>query len=118
MSSTLEAETLSLKDALEAAVVIQNKLAEMLNIKTENIRIEAFVDNNDAVQAIYSTKQMIKGRLAIDMGEIKDMIERGEVDSVRWIPKNVQFADSLTKHGASTRTLMYTLNKGYFPRYF
>ena len=117
VSNTMEAETLALKEGLEEAIIIQNKVTEILNIPAKTIKIEAFIDNDDCYKAIYSSKQMVKGRIAIDMGSIKDMVEKKEVEHIAWIQKEYQLADSLTKHGASTRTLRTTLNTGRFPEF-
>ena len=116
VSSTCVAETLSLLAALEQAIVIRNQIAEILNKTPEFIKIEAFIDNNDAYEAIYSTKQIMKGRLRIDIGAIKDMVENKEVEAVAWIPAKYQLADCLTKRGASTRGLLQTLKTGMFPQ--
>ena len=115
VSSTCAAETLSLLAALEQAIVIRHQISEILNKNPKAIKIEAFIDNNDAYEAIYSTKQMMKGRLRIDIGAIKEMIENKEVEAVAWIPAKYQLADCLTKRGASTRSLLQTINTGMFP---
>ena len=115
VTNTMEAETLALREGLEEAIVVQSKMAEMLNCAPKNIRIEAFTDNDDCHKAIYSSKQMLKGRMLIDMGVIKDMVDTREVESVQWIDKNYQLADALTKTGASTKSLLYVLNTGHFP---
>ena len=100
---------------MEQAIVIRHQISEILNKNPKAIKIEAFIDNNDAYEAIYSTKQMMKGRLRIDIGAIKEMIENKEVEAVAWIPAKYQLADCLTKRGASTRSLLQTINTGMFP---
>ena len=79
VTSTLAAETLSLLAVLEQAIVICHQLSEVLTFKP---KIEAFIDNNDAHQAVYSLKQEMKGRLRIDIGCIKEMIDQKEVESL------------------------------------
>jgi len=59
----------------------------------------------------------MKGRLRIDIGTIKEMVENKEIKSVSWIPAKYQLADCLTKRGASTRTLLDTINNGRFPSF-
>ena len=114
VTSTLAAETLALRDGLDEAVTLQHQIAEILGVEPTAIKIEAFIDNDDTCKAIYSTKQMMKGRLLIDMGAIKEMIENKEVECVSWIPKYFQLSDSLTKCGASSKNLIETLNSGKF----
>ena len=111
VTSTLAAETLSLLAALEQAIVICNQIEEVIDRKP---KIEAFIDNNDTYEAVYSLKQEMKGRLRIDIGCIKEMVAEKEVESVTWIPASLQLADCLTKRGASTKALVRTLNKGCF----
>ena len=111
VTSTLAAETLSLLAALEEAIVICHQLAEMIEFKP---KIEAFIDNNDAYEAVHSLKQETKDRLRIDIGCIKEMINRNEVESLTWVPAGLQLADCLTKRGASTRSLIKTINSVCF----
>ena len=115
VSSTCAAETLSLLAALEQAIVMRHQITEILNKSPQFIKIEAFIDNKDAYEAIYSTKQILSGRLRIDIGAIKEMVDNKEIESVSWIPASHQLADCLTKRGASTKTLLETLNTGMFP---
>lgn len=116
VTSTMEAETLALREGLEETLVIQGKICEMINCRPQSIKIEAYIDNEDSQQAIYSTKQKLKGRILIDMGIIKDMVEMQEIEHVYWIDKKYQLADSLTKTGAPTGPLIETLNTGLFPK--
>ena len=118
VTNTMEAETLTLREGMEEAIILQNKYAELINVPLKNIRIEAFTDNDDCWKAIYSSKQLLKGRIAIDMGAIKDMVEKKEVEHVQWLSKDHQLADSLTKRDANTKSLFTTLVTGRFPRYF
>ena len=117
VTSTREAETLAVREGLEEALVILSKMTGILNKKKEQIKIEAFVDNDDTYKAIYSTKQTVKGRMMIDMGVIKDLVESKEVEQISWISKDYQLADSLTKQGASTKDLLWTLNEGRIPKF-
>ena len=58
---------------------------------------------------------MMKGRLRIDIGAIKEMVEKKEIEAIAWIPAKYQLADCLTKRGASTKSLLQTINTGMFP---
>ena len=71
VTSTLAAETFSLLAALEQAIVNCNQNGEVIDRKP---KIEAFIDNNDAYEAVYSLKQEMKGRLRIDIACIKEMV--------------------------------------------
>ena len=104
---------MSLLAALEQAIVVCNQIEEVIDIKP---KIEAFIDNNDAYEAIHSLKQEMKGRLRIDIGCIKEMVmvTEKEVESITLVPASLQLADCLTKRGASTKPLIRTLNTGCF----
>ena len=52
-------------------VVNCNQNGEVIDRKP---KIEAFIDNNDAYEAVYSLKQEMKGRLRIDIACIKEMV--------------------------------------------
>ena len=65
-----------------------------------DIVIEAFVDNRDTVDAIYSTKSVDDKRLRIDIAALKEFITSGEVHAVRWCAGSMQLADGMTKKGA------------------
>ena len=85
-----------------------------MNIPQDMLKIEAFCDNNDVVQAVHSSKQTQKGRIRVDIGNLKDMIEQNVVSSIRWISTKNQLADCLTKTGASTQVLVETIRDGKF----
>ena len=76
---------ISEREGLEETIVIQQKIAEMVGGASDLVKIEAFVDNEDLYKSIYSTKQTLKGRLLIDMGIIKDMVDSKEVEAVHWL---------------------------------
>ena len=56
-------ETLSLFAALEQAVVMGHHITKILNKSPQFIKIEAFIDNKDAYEAIHSTIKILSGRL-------------------------------------------------------
>ena len=85
VSSIFDSEALALLAALEQAVVLKAQLIEIMNIPEKLIKIEAFCDNNDVEQAVHSSKQTQKGRIRVDIGNIKDMLEQNMVNSLTWI---------------------------------
>ena len=116
MSSTVDAETLSLLAAVEQGIVLKNQLSEMMNILKKVFKIQAFVDNKDTVTAINSTTETQSSRIRVDLANIKSMLENEEVFSVSWIEAKFQLADCLTKRGASCVKLYATLCEGMFLR--
>ena len=59
-----------------------------------------------------STKSVSEKRLRIDLASIKQMLERGEIDAVKWIHNSHQLSDCLTKRGANCDKLLECLKYG------
>ena len=116
VTSTFDAETISLELGLEEAMVIKNQLETMTGLGGDLIRIEAFVDCKDTYEAIVSNKKFPKGsRLAsLEVAKIKEMIERNQVYRVTWLDTSHQLADILTKRGVAAEPLVRTMNDGRF----
>ena len=115
VNSTFEAETLALSDALDQALIIRHQLIRSTNLPTDLVRIECYTDCDDTVQAIHSTKQRAHiGRCAIDIARIKQMIDREEVEKVKWIDTRLQLADCLTKRGPSPAALIAAMQNAEF----
>ena len=116
VTSTYDAETISLELGLEEAIVIKDQLVKMTGFDTDLINIEAYVDCKDTYEAIISNKKFPKGsRLAsIEVAKIKEMIEEKQIQNVSWVDTSHQMADILTKRGVGTETLIETINSGRF----
>ena len=116
-SSTFEAEVLALADGLEEAVVLKRQLQQMTGMGNDLIKVEAFCDCADAVEAVHSSKQINssrRDRTCLDVEKVKEMMEQGHVDTVSWVGTNQQLADPLTKMGASKEMLGLVLQNGQF----
>ena len=111
VKSTLAAETLSMVDGLDMALFVEHMLTEITKRK---VPIECFIDNKSLFDNIHSTKLVDEKRLRIDIASIKQMKERHEISSVRWITSDKQLANCLTKRGASTKELLSVLENGKF----
>ena len=74
--------------------------------------IKAYVDNQSVVDTLYSTKVIDNKRLHIDIGAIKQLMQRNEVASVKLIPGKKMLADLLTKRGAASFHLLERLQSG------
>ena len=108
--STIAAETLSLQEGLEDAMYLKNILKQL--IKVQELPIIAFVDNRSVVEAVHSTKLVDDKRLRIDIGAIKQSLEKKEISAIRWCPGNYQLADCMTKRGVSSCNLLTILHNG------
>ena len=117
VASTYDAETLALTAALEEAVFIRNQLSRLLNLKEEELKIEAFCDCNDTVEAVLANKPLPNknSRLAaLEIARIKEMRELGMLNAIYWIPTRFQLADLMTKKGVNIEPLVETISKGRF----
>ena len=110
--STIAAEALSLLQGLENAIYLRALMSEVLGCDANVVKIIAYVDNKSVVEAVYSTKQVDDKKLRIDLGAIKECVDRGEVSSVRWCPGDKQLANCLTKRGASSHMILDILHTG------
>ena len=107
--STLAAETLALLEGLEEALYLRSVLGEFNVGKL--IPIIGYVDNKSLVEALYSTKLVNDKRLRIDLGAIKEMLNK-EVEQIKWLPGSSQLANCLTKRGASGERLLTVFRTG------
>ena len=111
--SSLAAEALSLQSALEDALYHQSIIQELLG-KQSVPKITAIIDSQSLHDAVNSTKLVNDKRLRIDLGAIKQSIERKEVD-LHWYPGSFQLANCLTKRGAPSQELLDVIRTGRFP---
>ena len=107
--STIAAETLSLQTGIEEAVYLKKMITEILNVE---LPVTAVVDNRSLVEALHSTKLIDDKRLRIDISSIKQSIEIGEIDAVKWCPGIKQLANCMTKKGASGYELLEVFQTG------
>ena len=114
--STLAAEALSLCEGLEAALHLRDMIEDVLNFDSKSIDIHALVDNQSTVDAVKSTTVVDDKRLRREIGAIKQMLERGEVKTVQWIPGSEQLADVLTKRGVNGLELLSVIQQGKFSK--
>ena len=110
--STLAAETLACLDGCENAFIIQKMLNEIIGITEKNQRpILAKTDNKSLFDTSQTTKTLADPRLRVEMGILREMIEKGEV-RVKWIESGRQLADALTKIGASSLNMLQVVSNG------
>ena len=112
--STLAAEALSLCEGLESAIHARDMIEELMNFKAKTIGIHGFVDNQSTVDAVKSTTVVDDKRLRREIGAIKQMLERGEINTIQWIPGSEQLADVLTKRGVNGLELLSVIQQGKF----
>ena len=110
--STLAAEALSLCDGLETVLHIRRVLEDTLNLPSKTIKIHGIVDNRSTVDAVKSTTVVDDKRLRREIGAIKKLLERGDINSITWVPGSEQLADVLTKRGVNSCKLLNVIQTG------
>ena len=112
--STLACETLALADGIDACLFLSTLLAELDFGKSDPIYfpITCFIDCKSLHEAVNSTKDVQEKRLRLDIYGIKEQLRNKQIQQVEWIPSSDQYADSLTKHGASSTKLLSAIEKG------
>ena len=120
VKSTLAAEALSLSNAIDNAIYLRVIVSELLGVNCGVLPVKCFVDNKSLVQTVHSTKAVGDKRLRIEIAYIKELLERGEVNQINWIPgsNSSMLANILTKSGVNGDSLLSVLQSGFFPNLY
>ena len=81
---------------------------------SDPLRIIGITNSKSLFEALGTSKQVQDKRLCIEISALCQVVEKGEV-TINWKPGARQLSDPLTKHGASTKLLRHTLEKGSMP---
>ena len=115
VTSTYEAEAIALKYATEIAINFKDMLKEITNMPEKLLGIQVFCDNHQVVSLVFTTKDTCKSPLVIkDIGRMKQIVDRGEITSLSWVPTDQNLADCFTKGTASKIPLITVLNRASF----
>ena len=87
--------------------------ASLLNTSklTENPQVIVVTNSRSLFEALGSSKQVSNKRLRLDVGSLREMIERGEI-TINWVQGSRQLSDALTKQGALWRYLTTVMETG------
>ena len=110
--STLAAEALSICDGLETALHIRRVLEDTLNLPSKTIKMHGIVDNRSTVDAVKSITVVDDKRLHREIGVIKQLLERGDINSITWVSGGKQLADVLTKQVLNSYKLLNVIQTG------
>ena len=92
--STSEAEILGVGEAAEAGVWLKELWKE---ITGRVIDVEILTDSSNIQKILNSITGSLSKRMRIDVAAMREMIQRKEVECVKWVPTEQQIADVLTK---------------------
>ena len=110
VKSAMAAETIALNEAIEHALLLKTILLEIYELGSSKLPISCYIDSKQTLAAVTSTNVIEDKRTLIDVCAIRQMLDRGEVNSVQWITKDKQLADCLTKSTASSDLLIRVLS--------
>ena len=87
-------------------------IQELMTESVLDIPIIAIVDNKSVVDCVHSTKAVEDKKLRIDVGSVKEMLKRGVISGVHWVPGSEMVADVLTKKGVANFEVLDLLQNG------
>ena len=110
-----DVETLTLSMALEEGDLIRDQILQMTGISQDLVEMEVYCDDKNAMsicEASTPTKSSISIRNERQL--IKQFLDDGKIEELKWVRGEEQLANSLTKLGASEVDLLETFNRGKF----
>jgi hypothetical protein len=112
VNSTLAAETLSLYAGLDAAIAMKDQLIAMLG-EGYKFTLRALVDNKSTVDTVHAAVSLTtEKRLRKEIGSIKEMMQTGKLQELKWVPTELMLADALTKKGVNSLKLLQVMQTG------
>ena len=114
--SIFGAETIGCIDGVGMAIYTRQLLSEMLYKDTTSqlIPIDVLTDSKQVYDNVMKSSPATEKRLALDIAELQEAVQTGEVRNLIWIPTKKMLADCLTKKGVDCRELCGILDSGYF----
>ena len=109
-NSSLSAECIAAVECLEISVYTQTLLCDLIARDPKDVPISILTDNKSLVDNVHSTVPVSNRRLRIEIGAIREMIRKREIEELRWIPDKFNLANPLTKDGASASLLIQVIN--------
>ena len=107
--SPLAAETMAQAEVADTGVLISKMVEELYKIPMPLVKCHT--DSKSLVDHLGTSHIIQDPRLRVDVARLKEMVAIKEI-SMTWVKKDYQLADSLTKAGASSRSLMDVLRVG------
>ena len=105
---------MGLVDCLGDGIYLRTIISELLfdDGKKKVIPVIGIVDNMQLYEHVYSTKLAADKRLRIDIADLQEMIEKGEVSELKWVPTDKMISDTLTKKNSCSYSLNQVLETG------
>ena len=91
---------------------IVNKVLLDSQDRSPQYSIECRTDSHQLCDVVNSVRQVLDKIVRTDITILKEMLERKELSQIKWIDKNCQLPDSLTKKRPSSHNLMRVFAEG------
>ena len=114
VKSSLSGESWAMIEAVESAELLKAMLLEITHVK--DIPIICMTDCNSLYSELHTSNTIEDKGLRVPIGGLRRKVKNKDF-AVKWIPKELQLADPLTKAGASNKELRDVLATGCFPDY-
>ena len=113
--SPLATEVSAVADAADHGHLVAAMTQELFCL--ENLpKIQLLTDSRSLKEHLDSNKIISDPRLRVDVARLREMSNLKEIE-IKWVPSEMQLADSLTKRGASTDLLRKLLVSGILPEH-
>ena len=112
VTSSTAAEVLAINDAVGEAVYIQAVLGEVFGQVEKKVPIIVHTDSKNLYKAVRTTALVEDSKLRLDLAILKESLETGEIEELNLVTSGQMLANSLTKKGASTKSLMRVIRDG------
>ena len=83
IESTIAADTLALLEGAEYSVYLAHILKQL--IEGMEVKIQCYTDNKSIVEALQSTKKLSSPMLNIDTLILREFLEKGEIEPIKWV---------------------------------
>ena len=95
----MAAEMLALVDAVEALFWLSKLFMEMCSTAEKSVvlPLDCYIDSKQLHEALYSIHPVLDKSLRVEIGILREMLEKKEINSVRWISSKEQLTNCLTK---------------------
>ena len=103
VKSMMAAETLALVNAAEASFWLSKLFIEICNTaeKLVVLPLYCYIDSKQLHEALHSICPVLDKRVRVEIGILREMLEKKEINSVKWISSEEQLANCHTRRGAS-----------------
>ena len=63
----------------------------------QTTQVKFYTDNQSLFNSVHSVTYLLNKRFRVDMAILHEMMQKGEIDELKWISSDKQLADVLTK---------------------